>query len=196
MVPAHPQIHTCTQLQIIAQTTFVQGTKLVRVQRENVWQTESLSFCSLSLSYFESPRLQQWCYNGWWLIEMAVLNCIMSVNWWDHDHCKRLIFHSGRLLLQVPSSTVRQWCQQNSLQSLVVPPYSSASAVGSIIINMQMSVWCHLVTFWASASYFQGKELATLNPSTRIRTADTDTRDRPRLTKRDRVPIAYMYVHI
>lgn len=89
----------------------------VWVQRENVWQTESLWFYSLSLrQLFKKPkavkgsRLLQWRYNGWWLIKMTALNCIMSVRWWDHDHGKesrqRLIFYSGSLSLQVISTTV------------------------------------------------------------------------------------------
>lgn len=34
-----------------------------------------------------SRLLQRW-YNGWWVIGMAAVNCIMSVRWWDHDHGK------------------------------------------------------------------------------------------------------------
>ena len=81
----------------------------LRVQRENVWQTESLWFHSLpprqlfrKLKAVKGSRLPQRCYNGWWLIEMAAQNCIMSARWWDHDHGKetrqRLIFHSGKLI--------------------------------------------------------------------------------------------------
>lgn len=81
----------------------------VRVQRENSWQKESLCFYSVSLGQLfrktkavKGSRLQQWCYNGWWLIEMAAVNCIMSVRWWDHDHGKEtrqgLIFHSGEFI--------------------------------------------------------------------------------------------------
>lgn len=63
----------------------------VQVESEHFWQSHCASTHSHSLS-LESPfavkasRLLQWWYNGWRLIEIAALNCIMSVRRWDHDH--------------------------------------------------------------------------------------------------------------
>lgn len=89
--------------------TSLQKEKEWPQNRENSWQTQSLWFSSFILKQLlrkpkslKGSRLQMQCYNGWWLIEMAPLNCIMSVRWWDHDQSKEtrqgLIFHSGELI--------------------------------------------------------------------------------------------------
>lgn len=55
-------------------------------------------------------------YNGWWLIEMAGLNCIMSARWRVHDHGKEtrqgLIFHSKELIASSHIIAVEQQRQQ------------------------------------------------------------------------------------
>lgn len=55
-------------------------------------------------------------YNGWWLIEMAGLNCIMSARWRVHDHGKEtrqgLIFHSKELIASSHVIAVEQQRQQ------------------------------------------------------------------------------------
>lgn len=91
-------------------TSYGDGEKSRKsVERQNHCVTRWLLHLE-SAKALQDSRLLQWCYNGWWLIEIAVLNCIMSVRWWDHDHGKetrqRLIFHSGSLSLKVISSAV------------------------------------------------------------------------------------------
>lgn len=90
----------------------------------------------------KGSRLQQWCYNGWWLIGMAALNCIMSVRWWDHDHGKEtrqgLIFHSGEL---ITSSHIIYCSSKISLPALHCskPIYTWEQAKSA-------AMWTHIVT--------------------------------------------------
>lgn len=91
----------------------------------------------------KGSRLQQWCYNRWWLIGMAALNCIMSVRWWDHDHGKEtrqgLIFHSGEL---ITSSHILYCSSKISLPTLhcCKPIYTWEQAISTAIWTLILCV--------------------------------------------------------